>query len=58
MAFRQAHEISGKVVSRAEQLGIEVTQVPLQELQTIRYNKDVFLLFVKNTIVEQQELLT
>jgi hypothetical protein len=37
VSFRDAHEVSGKVVSRAEQLGCDVTKVPLRELQSIRY---------------------
>ena len=36
MAFREAHEVSGKVVSRAEELGCDVTQIPLHDLQQIR----------------------
>ena len=37
MSFRDAHEVSGKVVSRAEQLGCDVTKLSLQDLQDIRY---------------------
>jgi len=57
MAFRQAHEISGKVVSRAEQLGLQVTQVPLQELQTISdaFTEDIKSLWDFGRSVEQYE---
>jgi argininosuccinate lyase len=36
MAFREAHEIAGKVVTRAEQLKCDLTQIPISELHNIR----------------------
>lgn len=37
MAFREAHEVTGRVVAKAEQLGCDLSQVPLQQLRSIRY---------------------
>jgi argininosuccinate lyase len=42
--FRQAHHITGAAVKRAEQLGVELIDLPLAELQSIepRINEDVY----------------
>ena len=36
MAFREAHETAGRVVARAEQLACDISEVPLEELKSIR----------------------
>jgi argininosuccinate lyase len=35
LPFRQAHHVTGQVVKRAEQLGVGLYEMPLQELQAI-----------------------
>jgi argininosuccinate lyase len=42
--FRQAHHITGAAVKRAEQLGVELIDLPLAELQSIepQINEDVY----------------
>ena len=44
LPFRQAHHITGQVVKRAEQLGVGLSDMPLQELQAIepRVTAEVF----------------
>ena len=44
MAFREAHEVTGRVVAKAEQLGCDLSQVPLQQLRSIRYHSPVLSL--------------
>ncbi|KAI1291755.1 Argininosuccinate lyase [Halotydeus destructor] len=43
MPFRDAHETAGKVVAKAEQLGCDIVDIPLQELQTIsnKFSDDI-----------------
>jgi len=44
LPFRQAHHVTGQAVKRAEQLGVGLAEMPLQELQAIdpRITSDVF----------------
>lgn len=44
LPFRQAHHVTGQTVKRAEQLGVGLAEMPLQELQAIepRITGDVF----------------
>jgi argininosuccinate lyase len=44
LPFRQAHHVTGATVKRAEQLGVGLAEMPLQELQAIepRITADVF----------------
>jgi argininosuccinate lyase len=35
MPFREAHHVTGQAVKRAEQLGVDLAEMPLQELQSI-----------------------
>lgn len=44
MPFREAHHVTGRTVKRAEQLGVELAEIPLQDLQAIEpgITADVF----------------
>jgi argininosuccinate lyase len=44
MPFRDAHHVTGRTVKRAEQLGVDLCDLPLKELQTIepRVTEDVY----------------
>jgi argininosuccinate lyase len=35
LPFRQAHHVAGRAVKRAEELGVELAQLPLKELQAL-----------------------
>jgi argininosuccinate lyase len=40
LPFRQAHHVTGAAVKRAEQLGVDLAQLPLEELQRIEPDVD------------------
>ena len=44
MPFRDAHHVTGTIVSRAEKLGVTLAELPLVEMQAVepKINKDVY----------------
>ncbi len=56
MPFREAHHVTGRIVRRAEELGVDISDVPLADMRTIesRIDKSVFaVLGVRNSVASR-----
>jgi argininosuccinate lyase len=56
MPFREAHHVTGRIVRRAEELGVDISDVPLADMRAIeaRIDKSVFaVLGVRNSVASR-----
>jgi argininosuccinate lyase len=56
MPFREAHHVTGRIVRRAEELGIDISELPLADMQAVekRIDKRVFkVLGVENSVASR-----
>ncbi len=56
MPFREAHHVTGRIVRRAEELGIDISELPLADMQAVekRIEKRVFkVLGVENSVASR-----
>jgi argininosuccinate lyase len=56
MPFREAHHVTGHIVRRAEELGIDISELPLADMQAVekRIDKRVFkVLGVENSVASR-----
>jgi argininosuccinate lyase len=56
MPFREAHHVTGRIVRRAEELGIDISKLPLADMQAVekRIDKRVFkVLGVENSVASR-----
>ena len=56
MPFREAHHVTGRIVRRAEELGVDISGVPLADMRAIepRIDKSVFaVLGVRNSVASR-----
>ena len=56
LPFRQAHHVTGRLVARAEELGVDLADLPLEEMQKVepRITEDVYsVLSVENSVASR-----